>query len=57
MSFKWIGILGGGQLGMMLVEEIHSFGAKAVVLDPDKDAPCSRVADEFITASLTILTH
>jgi 5-(carboxyamino)imidazole ribonucleotide synthase len=51
LSFKWIGILGGGQLGMMLVEEIHSFGAKAVVLDPDKDAPCSRVADEFITAS------
>ncbi len=34
---KTVGILGGGQLGMMLAEEIHKLNAKAVCLDPDAE--------------------
>ncbi|MDD2430366.1 MAG: 5-(carboxyamino)imidazole ribonucleotide synthase [Firmicutes bacterium] len=51
LSSKWVGIIGGGQLGMMLTEEIHNFGSKTVVLDPDNTCPCTHVADEFICAS------
>lgn len=34
-----IGILGGGQLGMMLAESLLKLGAEVEVLDPDPDSP------------------
>ena len=47
---KTIGIIGGGQLGMMLTEAIHSLGAKAIVLDPNPKCSASFVADEIIVS-------
>ena len=39
---KRIGILGGGQLGLMLSESLFHLGADVTVLEPDPDAPCAR---------------
>jgi 5-(carboxyamino)imidazole ribonucleotide synthase len=47
-----IGILGGGQLGRMLVLEARRMGYRSLVLDPSPDAPACQVADEFIAAPL-----
>lgn len=41
---KTIGIIGGGQLGMMLAEEIRALGGRTVCLDPSPDAPAFAVA-------------
>lgn len=48
---KVVGIIGGGQLGMMLADEIHKLGGKVVSLDPDESCPSHSNADEFICAS------
>lgn len=45
-----IGIIGGGQLGMMLIREAQRMGYRSIVLDPDPQCPASRLADETITA-------
>ncbi len=47
---KTIGIIGGGQLGMMLAEEIHKLGAKAVCLDPNPKCSASFVCDDIVVA-------
>lgn len=46
-----LGILGGGQLGMLLAEAAKALGHKTVVLDPSQDCPASKAADKTITAS------
>lgn len=51
MSLNKIGIIGGGQLGLMLCEEAHKLGAKTIVLDPSDVAPAAKVSDEFICAT------
>ena len=43
-----IGILGGGQLGRMLLQKAVDFSLKIRILDPDPDAPCRHLAEEFI---------
>ena len=45
-----IGIIGGGQLGMMTVRESHRMGFRSVVWDPDPDCPASKIADVLLTA-------
>ncbi len=45
-----IGIIGGGQLGLMMIEEAKKLGAKTIVLDPDNNCPSKNIADEFICA-------
>jgi 5-(carboxyamino)imidazole ribonucleotide synthase len=47
-----IGILGGGQLGRMLIQSGIDFNIRFVVLDPDPHAPCSSLA-EFSQGKLT----
>jgi 5-(carboxyamino)imidazole ribonucleotide synthase len=47
-----LGILGGGQLGRMLVQSGMDLNIHFAVLDPDPDAPCSRLKD-FTIGSLT----
>lgn len=42
-----IGILGGGQLGMMLLRYAIDFGLQVAVLDKDAEAPCSRYTSGF----------
>ncbi len=48
-----LGILGGGQLGRMLIQEAINYNITTHVLDPDPDAPCKNLCDQFITGSLT----
>ena len=50
-NFK-LGILGGGQLGRMLIQSGIDLNIKFSVLDPDPEAPCSSLA-EFTTGRLT----
>ena len=42
-----LGILGGGQLGRMLIQSCIDFGIKTSVLDPDPECPCAGICDEF----------
>ena len=48
-----LGILGGGQLGRMLIQEAINYNVTVRVLDPDKDAPCKNLCDHFSVGSLT----
>ncbi len=47
-----IGILGGGQLGRMLIQSGIDFNVSFSVLDPDEQAPCKGLAD-FHVGNLT----
>lgn len=48
-----LGILGGGQLGRMLIQSAINFNLHNCVLDPDANAPCKNIADEFANGKLT----
>lgn len=50
-DFK-LGILGGGQLGKMLLTETRKFDIQTYVLDPSKDAPSQFGASQFYIGSL-----
>jgi len=50
-DFK-LGILGGGQLGKMLLTETQKFDIYTCVLEATKDAPCANICDEFHIGSL-----
>ncbi|MBM4169743.1 MAG: 5-(carboxyamino)imidazole ribonucleotide synthase [Ignavibacteria bacterium] len=45
-----IGIIGGGQLGMMAIREAQRMGYRSIVWDPDPECPASVLANETITA-------
>jgi len=47
---KKIGIIGGGQLGKMMILEAKRLGFYVVVLDPGKDCPAHSISDEHIVA-------
>lgn len=48
-----IGILGGGQLGLMLCKALQQLGVKVSVYDPTPDCPCASVADYFAEGSFS----
>ncbi|MBM0659099.1 5-(carboxyamino)imidazole ribonucleotide synthase [Capnocytophaga genosp. AHN8471] len=48
-----LGILGGGQLGKMLLTETRKFDITTKVLDPSADAPCRIACNTFVQGSLT----
>ncbi len=48
-----VGILGGGQLGRMFIQNAISYNTNIKVLDPDQDAPCKHLCDKFVVGSLT----
>ncbi|SFS93532.1 5-(carboxyamino)imidazole ribonucleotide synthase [Sphingobacterium wenxiniae] len=48
-----LGILGGGQLGRMLIQEAINYNVNVHVLDPDKNAPCRKLCNRFETGSLS----
>ena len=50
-NFK-LGILGGGQLGKMLLAETQKFDIYTCVLDASKDAPCASICNEFHVGNL-----
>ncbi len=47
-QMKTIGIIGGGQLGLMIAEQARLLGARTVCLDPAADAPAAAVCDDHI---------
>ena len=47
-----IGILGGGQLGRMFIQEALNFDAHIHIVDPDINAPCSKIAHSFQVVDL-----
>ena len=51
-NFK-LGILGGGQLGKMLLAETRKFDIQTYVLDPSDEAPCKIACNKFFQGSLT----
>ncbi|GAB3248523.1 5-(carboxyamino)imidazole ribonucleotide synthase [Larkinella harenae] len=48
-----IGILGGGQLGLMLLQAGIDWNLNVHILDPDAEAPCRQLATVFTQGSLT----
>jgi 5-(carboxyamino)imidazole ribonucleotide synthase len=48
-----LGILGGGQLGRMLIQQAINYNVTVKVLDPDREAPCRKLCDEFTIGSLS----
>ena len=59
MISKWygkdlrLGVLGGGQLGRMLIQAANDLNIHIHCLDPDPNAPCSEIAHSFSFGSLT----
>ena len=51
-NFK-LGVLGGGQLGRMMIQSAIDFNLDVAVLDPDVNAPCKSIAFEFHSGSIT----
>jgi len=51
-DFK-LGVLGGGQLGRMLIQSAIDFNLDVKILDPDANAPCKDIAAEFVHGKLT----
>jgi 5-(carboxyamino)imidazole ribonucleotide synthase len=48
-----IGVLGGGQLGRMMIQSAINYNLYVCCLDPDPNAPCRYMANEFTKGSLT----
>ncbi|MCD8739641.1 5-(carboxyamino)imidazole ribonucleotide synthase [Mucilaginibacter roseus] len=48
-----LGILGGGQLGRMLIQQAINYNVTVKVLDPDREAPCRKLCEEFTVGSLS----
>ncbi len=46
-DFK-IGLLGGGQLGRMILQKAYDYNIQISVLDPNPLAPCHQIAHEFV---------
>ncbi len=47
-----LGILGGGQLGKMMLYETRKFDIRTKVMDASDEAPCKIACDEFVIGSL-----
>jgi len=47
-----LGVLGGGQLGRMLIQETINYDVQIHCLDPDAEAPCKDVAHSLTIGSL-----
>lgn len=51
-DFK-LGMLGGGQLGRMFIQEALNYDVHVHCLDPDINAPCKNIAAEFTVGPLS----
>ncbi|MCK8816663.1 5-(carboxyamino)imidazole ribonucleotide synthase [Natroniella sulfidigena] len=47
---KRVGIIGGGQLGKMMILEAKKMDFEVIILDPSSDCPASSIADQQIVA-------
>jgi 5-(carboxyamino)imidazole ribonucleotide synthase len=48
-----LGVLGGGQLGRMLIQEAINYNLQISIIDPDENAPCKNLANKFTHGRLT----
>lgn len=48
-----IGVLGGGQLGRMMIQSAINYNLDISILDPDENAPCSHLVRDFTVGKLT----
>jgi 5-(carboxyamino)imidazole ribonucleotide synthase len=48
-----VGVLGGGQLGRMLIQSAVDYNLELHMLDPDPQAPCHQLASSFTPGALT----
>jgi len=46
-----LGIIAGGQLGKMIVQEASKWDVATFVLDEDNNAPASNIANKFVKGS------
>lgn len=46
-----IGILGGGQLGRMTLQEAYNLNLHIDILDPSNNAPCKNLANNFVVGN------
>jgi 5-(carboxyamino)imidazole ribonucleotide synthase len=51
MNGKKIGILGGGQLGKMLLQEAQTWDLDISILDPDPKASCATMTSNFVVGN------
>lgn len=49
---KTLGILGGGQLGRMVIQSAINYNIDIHILDPDSNAPCKSICQKFIQGGL-----
>lgn len=48
-----VGILGGGQLGRMWIQNALNYNVSCKVIDPDANAPCKNICDDFVVGDIT----
>ncbi len=48
-----IGVLGGGQLGRMMIQSAINYNLDISILDPDENAPCAHLVKNFSVGKLT----
>jgi 5-(carboxyamino)imidazole ribonucleotide synthase len=53
IELKKVGIVGGGQLGRMLIQAATDWNLEIHILDPDENAPCKDIANRFVVAERT----
>ena len=53
---KKLGIIGGGQLGKMLLAECNKMDIYTSVIDPNKDSPCKKQCDNFKSYDIILLS-
>lgn len=47
-----IGVLGGGQLGRMMIQSAIDINLEIKSMDPDPNAPCKSIASEFVNGDI-----
>lgn len=50
---KTVGIVGGGQLGKMLIQSAIDYNVPIHILDPSEQAPCRHLSHQFVKGALT----
>ena len=43
-----VGIIGGGQLGKMILDEASKIGLSLSILDPSNESPCCKLSNNFV---------
>ncbi len=53
ITLRRIGLLGGGQLGRMMIQASINYNLNISILDPDPNAPCAHLVENFSVGKLT----